>query len=156
VNILPITSTSTSTGSVTFGQSSYFFTSSSCTSGSTVGQVFATSTGQTYTYSLSGGSSYYSINPSTGIIQVLSQPPSGTQTFTVLATSNTGQSGSVPVTITSSCTGSSTGVTFGQTTYSLFLSSCTTGSFVGQISAFSTTGGQSRNRCLWSAIRLIA
>ena len=124
----------------TFSQSSYAFTVSSCLAGSTVGQVFATSTsGLANTYTLTSPNTYFSISSSTGLITLLQVPPSGTYTVYV---STTGQSSSVPVTITVSCTGTgTTGVTFSQSPYTFTLTTCSVGSFVGSVTGFSTTGG---------------
>jgi hypothetical protein len=146
--VVPVTVTTSCNGGTTgttptFTSSFYSFTLTTCTSGGYVGQVFANANGGTVTYQIVGGNSYFLVNPSTGLITALTTPPSGTQTFTVQAFSSLGQTVTVPVTVTTTCSGT-TGTAqlpvFSQSAYSLTASTCTSGSYVGQITAQSSFG----------------
>ncbi|XP_055345544.1 mucin-2-like [Paramacrobiotus metropolitanus] len=148
------------TGGGLFSQSSYSFTTSTCTSGvgggTPVGQIFSQAFGSTVLFSISPANNLFSINSQTGQISSVGPLPPGTNTntLTVTASSSSGQMGTVPVTITSICPGGGTGgggvptpspgggggavtspVNFFQTSYQFTSTACTTGSVVGTVSA---------------------
>lgn len=138
-----------------FSQSSYQFTTSTCTAGGPVGQIFSQAFGDTVLYVITPANSQYAINPQTGQISAKgpSAPGTSTQTFTVNAISSGGQTGSVPVTITRICpisgpiatpssqqadsaVGNGGGpVNFFRPSYQFTTSACTSGSVVGAVSA---------------------
>ncbi|XP_055338605.1 mucin-2-like [Paramacrobiotus metropolitanus] len=84
------------TGTVTFSQNSYNFTTTQCTSGSTVGTVSGTGSGYTI---VTGGNGVFSISPS-GQITLTSQLYTGTYSLVVSGGSTTNQR---PVTIIANC-----------------------------------------------------
>lgn len=151
INVVTVATTAApSTSSATvFTQPSYAFSASSCVPGTTIGQVLATSiTGQTYNYFIPSTSSYFSVNPTSGLITLLQIPPASTQTFSVTANGQNGQIGTAPVTVTLNCVGIngigngiSTGVTFGQSYYSFTQTTCGGGVPIGAVTAYSTFGG---------------
>ncbi|XP_055331177.1 mucin-2-like [Paramacrobiotus metropolitanus] len=143
LNILPVTGPGTSASGI-FSQTSYTFTASTCAVGATVGTITpaTTTTGVTYTYTIPSGNSYFSVNPTSGLITLIAIPPTGTQTFSVTATGSTGTTGTVPVTVSTTCSGTgTTGLTFSQPSYTFTQTTCIPGSIIGAVSAFSTTGG---------------
>ncbi|GAV09787.1 hypothetical protein RvY_19271 [Ramazzottius varieornatus] len=127
-----------------FNQPYYTFTVTSCTAGTSVGQVFASPGLGTFPtigvstpilYSIDNGNPYYTINPTTGQITQSAVPVGTSQTLTVRAQTINGYTSSVPLTITSSCSGSQ-----GTAAYTFTSSSCTPGSVIGQITSVASTG----------------
>jgi hypothetical protein len=125
----------TGPGSVTFGQPSYSFITTSCGSGSQLGQVFASGfSGSSVTYSLSG-TSQFTINTQTGAIMANGNVNSGTYTFNVLAQSSSGGSAVAQVTVQANCISSGTPPSFSQTSYTVTTAACTAGTAVARVQA---------------------
>ena len=131
------------TTSVIFSQSSYQFSTSACLPGAVVGQALAQAAGSSISYAILGGSSYFAINPITGVLTLAQTPPADTwaQSLTVIAISGIGQSSSVTVNIVSSCARNIDG--FSQSSYYFTVYNCIAGNIIGRVSAASSTGGVS-------------
>ncbi|XP_055338587.1 mucin-19-like [Paramacrobiotus metropolitanus] len=130
---ITVTCSGTTTGVATFPQTSYTLSTSSCTAGSSVGSVTATNANS---YSITSTGSF--AISTAGAITLSSALSAGTYTGTVTATGTLG-SASVPVTITVTCGGTSTGGTgapvFAQPFYGFTLSTCGTSAAVGTVTA---------------------
>ncbi|OWA50297.1 hypothetical protein BV898_14819 [Hypsibius exemplaris] len=139
--LLPGSSTFIFGDNVAFAQPSYQFTSSACTAGSVIGMVLAQSNGQSVTYSIPAGNTFFAVNPGTGLLSTTLAPPGGTwsQTFVVAATSVSGRTTSVSVTVTNTCSNPGG---FTQPSYNYYLDTCAAGSVVGSVYASAgVTGG---------------
>ncbi|XP_055343335.1 mucin-2-like [Paramacrobiotus metropolitanus] len=135
-----VTSSSTGTGAVTFPQTSYTFSTSSCQAGVPVAQIAASSTVGAIPYYSITGSSLFTVNAQSGQISAATNLNPGVYTFNVVATSpTTGQSATATVTLTvASC--STTGTTgtspsFSQSSYTVSATSCTPGATIVQVQA---------------------